>query len=221
MRLSHLNAAKAGGPNGIPNWILRKYAEFLAYPISIILNASFKEQQLPRLWKLADVTPLPKTKPVKEIKKDLRPISLTPSISKVADDVVVTEHVKPAVLRSLDPSQCGAIPKSSTTFAPLEMLHEWSKGTDGNGWTIRTLLFDYKKAFDLIDHGILVRKLCALDIASSVINWIIDLLSARSQRIKLSEGCVSEWGTVPSVVPQGTKLVPLASFDHDKRSNRQ
>ena len=59
-RLSHLNAAKAGGPDGIPNWILREYAEFLAYPVSIILNASFKEQQLPRPWKLADVTPLPK-----------------------------------------------------------------------------------------------------------------------------------------------------------------
>ena len=65
-----------------------------------------------------------KTKPVKEIKKVLRPISLTPSISKVAEDFVVTEHVKPAVLCSLDPSQFGAIPKSSTTFVLLEMLHE-------------------------------------------------------------------------------------------------
>ena len=123
-RLSHLNAAKAGGPDGIPNWILREYAEFLAYPVSIILNASFKVQQLPSPWKLADVTPLPKTKPVKEIKKDLRPVSLTPSISNVAEDFVVTEHVKPAVLCSLDSSQFGAIPKSSTTFALLEMLHE-------------------------------------------------------------------------------------------------
>ena len=87
-RLSHLNAAKAGGPDGIPNWILREYAEFLAYPVSIILNASFKEQQLPR--RLADVTPLFRTKPVKEIKKDLRPVSLTPSISIVAKDFVVT-----------------------------------------------------------------------------------------------------------------------------------
>lgn len=64
------------------------------------------------------------------------------------------------------------------------------------------------KAFDLIDHGILVKKLCELDIVPSVINWIIDFLSDRSQRIKISEGCVSEWGTVPSGVPQGTKLGP-------------
>ena len=39
-----------------------------------------------------------------------------------------------------------------------ELLGVWSQGTDGNGSTIRTLLFDYKKAFDLIDHSILVRK---------------------------------------------------------------
>ena len=96
-RLSHLNPAKAGGPDGIPNWLLREYAESIAYPVSVILNASFKEQRLPSIWKLADVTPLPKQKPVKEIKKDLRPISLTPNISKLAEDFVVTSRVKPAV----------------------------------------------------------------------------------------------------------------------------
>ena len=157
---------------------------------------------------MADVTPLPKTKPVKEIKKQLRPISLTPSISKIAEEFVVTGHVKPAVLGILDPSQFGAIPKSSATFALLEMVHEWSQGTDGNGSTIRSLLFDYRKAFDLIDHSILISKLSVLDIASSVINWIIDFLSDRSQRIKLCEGCVSEWDSVPSGVPHGTKLDP-------------
>ena len=53
------------------------------------------------VWKLGDATPLPKTKPVKQIKKDLRPISLTLSISKVAEDFIVTEQVRPAVLRSV------------------------------------------------------------------------------------------------------------------------
>ena len=89
------------------------------------------------------------------------------------------------------------------------MLHSWSLGTDGNGATVGTLLLDYRKAIDLIDHSILVRKLrnqCKLP--DSIINWIIDFLSDRSQRIKLASECFSEWGPVPAGVPQGTKLGP-------------
>ena len=43
---------------------------------------------------------------------------------------------------------------------------------------------------------------------TNIINWIIDFLTDRSQRIKLADGCFSEWGSVPSGVPQGTKLGP-------------
>ena len=47
-----------------------------------------------------------------------------------------------------------------------------------------------------------------LDVPNSIIKWILDFLSNRSQRIKLGEGCVSDWGLVPSGVSQGTKLGP-------------
>ena len=63
--------------------------------------------------------------------------------------------MKPAVLNVLEPSQYGAVPKYSTTLALLEMLHVWSQGTDGNGTTARTVRFDNRKAFDLIDFSIL------------------------------------------------------------------
>lgn len=206
--LSKLNPAKASGPDEIPNWLLREYAEWLAYPVKTIPNASFSEQRLPSIWKCADVTPLPKKQPVQCLKKDLRPISLTPCISKVAEDIVVCDYVKPAAMKIIDPNQYGTVPKSSTTFALLSMIHEWTKGTDGNGSTVRALFFDYRKAFDLIDHNILVHKLRTLDVPISITNWIIDFLSNRLQRIKLAEGCLSEWGSVPSGVPQGTKLGP-------------
>ena len=88
------------------------------------------------------------------------------------------------------------------------MVHHWSKETDGNGTTIRVTLLDYQKAFDLIDHKILVSKLRKLSKPTRIINWITDFLSDRFQRIKLSEGCYSEWGSVPSGVLQGTKLGP-------------
>ena len=100
--LCKLDSKKACGPDRIPNWLLKEYAVFLVYPITKVLNASFKEQCLPCMWKLADVTPIPKRKPVKDVKKDLRPISLTLCLSKLAEDLVVTNCIKPTTLRVLD-----------------------------------------------------------------------------------------------------------------------
>ena len=144
----------------IPNWFLKEYADKIADPITKILNASFKEQRVPSIWKLADLTPLPKNKPLNDITKDLRPVSLTLCISKIADDFVVNDYLKPAVLKVIDKNQFGAIPNSSTTLALTSMVHNWLKATDGTGSTIRTLLFDYRKAFDLIDYNVLANKIC-------------------------------------------------------------
>ena len=85
--LATLNPSKACGPDEIPNWLLKEYAELLAFPVSKIINSSFKEQRLPKIWKFADVSPLPKVKPVEDLKKHLRPISLTPCLSKVAEEL--------------------------------------------------------------------------------------------------------------------------------------
>ena len=175
--LANLNQSKASGPDNVLNWLLKEYSDILAFPITQILNASYPEQRLPTILKMADVSPLPKKKPVLDLKKDLRPISLTPCVSKVAEEFVVEDVVKPAVLDVIRGNQYGAIPKSSTTMALISMLHAWSLRTDGSGATVRTMLFDYRKAFNFIDHSILIDKLCILDILRSVVNWIIDFLS--------------------------------------------
>ena len=67
--LATLNPSKTCGPDEIPNWLLKEYAELLAFPVSKIINSSFKEQRLPKIWKFADVSPLPKVKPVEDLKK--------------------------------------------------------------------------------------------------------------------------------------------------------
>ena len=56
------------------------------------------------------------------------------------------------------------------------MLHNWTLSIDGNGSTIRSILFDNWKAFDYVDHEILANKRCSLDIPTSVINRVTDFL---------------------------------------------
>ena len=204
--VKRLSGSQSNSGNVINHIHIGELEDFNNQELANIINKAFPEpleeyrlnSRLPKIWKFADVSPLPKVKPVEDLKKHLRPISLTPCLSKVAEECVVVDYVKSAVLNVLDPSQYGAVPKSSTTQALIHMLHHWTKGCDGNGATVTVTLYDYKKAFDLIDHRILVNKLCKLDLPTEIINWIIDFLSDRSQRIKLSEGCYSEWGSVSS-----------------------
>ena len=124
----------------------------------------------------------------------------------MAEDFVVDDFFKPAVLNVIDSSQYGAVPKSSSTLTLISILHTWSMETDRNGATVTTLLFDYRKALDVIDHSILVNKLRNLAVPRSIINWIIEFLSIPLQRTKREKGSYSKWGPILSGVPQGTKL---------------
>ena len=84
---------------------------------------------------------------------------------------MVEGFLKPAVLKKVDPQQFGTVPRSNTTHALISMLHLWNNSTDGNGATTRVLLFDFGKAFDLIDHHILVEKLLTYDIPYGITAW--------------------------------------------------
>ena len=63
------------------------------------------------------------------------------------------------------------------------MTHNWLVNTDGNGATARVVLLDFRKAFDLIDHSVLVQKQTTYDIPSQVKGWIVDFLMDRKQRV--------------------------------------
>ena len=119
------------------------------------------------------------------LEKYLRPISLTPCVSKVAEEFIVEDYVKPAILNVIDRSQYGAIPISSTTMALISMLHHWCVNTDSDGSAIRTIIFDYRKAFDFIDHGILVNKVGNLNIPRSIehreLNWQKAVIPSEAQ----------------------------------------
>ena len=205
-RLSKISTSRAGGPDDLPNWVLKKFSDILAPALTEVLNQSFRESKVSRIWKLTDVPPVPKGASIEDFNKDLRPISLTSTLSKVAEGFVVDRELKPLMLECMDPNQFGFIPDSCTTFALISMLHHWFEATDGTGAHVRAALLDYKKAFDLVDHNLLIAKLYSLGVKPTIVNWVADFLRDRYQRVILNFDCFSDSKPVRTGIPQGTRI---------------
>jgi len=100
--------------------------------------------------------------PPTQIESDLRPVSLTPIASKVLEHFVC-RWIRAAVAPNIHPRQYGAVQGSSTTHALIEMLHYIQRNVDVPGRYVRMLLLDYLKAFDLVNHNILLDKMRSTD----------------------------------------------------------
>ena len=206
-KLSHINIYKSNGPDKIPNWFLRDFSVWLAEPLSAIFNRSVRTGVMPTLWKQANVNPIPKITPPTSIEHDLRPISLTPTVSKILESFV-GQWIMDLVSDSIDKYQFGGLKGRSTTHALIDLLHNWHQGLDQYK-SVRVLFIDYSKAFDHIDHNIFISKLKTLfKIPQFIINWITSFLTSRRQRVKLGD-IVSDWLTLNGGLPQGSFLAPL------------
>ena len=96
-KLKEIKSSRTCGPDDLPNWVVKEFADILAAPIANIFNTSFSECRVPRAWKLADIPPLPKAPTVNDFNKDLRPISLTSTLPKIAEGFMINYALKPVV----------------------------------------------------------------------------------------------------------------------------
>ena len=142
-----------------------------------------------------------------DITKDLRPISLTATLSKTCERFVA-DWLMELIGEKIDKRQFGSLKNSSTTHALLSLLHHLLNETDVPKNAVRIFLLDFSKAFDHIDHNILLSKLSDMDVPSLITNWIRRFLTRRSQRVRMPH-CVSEWQILNGGVPQGTVLGPI------------
>ena len=109
---------------------------------------------------------------------------------------------------SIDPCQYGCVQGSSTVHALTDFLHRCYTKTDSAKNFAGILLLDYTKAFDLINHHVLLNKLEVLNVPGLLIQWIKSFLTNRMQQVRVGKN-FSTWRSVNGGVPQGTKLGPV------------
>ena len=158
----------------------------------------------PEAYKKAEIIPIPKTNPPRSL-SDLRPIQKTPVGGKIIEKVIVSELEKD-IKGKLDSSQYGNCRGSSTTHYLIKLTDQAFKSTaQGNATTAITI--DYSKAFDFVDHNVLIEKLVQLGVRSNIIKLLISFLSGRSHNTHIF-GQKSDFLSITCGVPQGTVAGP-------------
>ena len=206
--LKHLNTWKATGLDGLSTKILQACAVELAAPLAFLFNLSLSTGVYPDQWKEALVNPIYKGKGSKSLPGSYRPTSLLSNVSKVFGRLVKKQLLAFFLNDEVIPEeQFGFLPGRSTVWQLLQTLEEWHEALD-NGSTVHALFLDVEKAFDRVDHGLLLAKLRSAGLSQPALEWVASYLDNR--RICTTvDNVTSEFMPISSGVPQGSVLGPL------------
>ena len=205
--ITSLKNKKSSGPDDINSNVLKLPLPYTVTSLTHIFNLCIKKNKVPSLLKSAKVIPLPKTKDLID-PNIYRPISLLSVISKPLE-----RHVHKHLIRYLEsrkllhPFQSGFRAQHSCHTALSRLTNVWL--TNMNNSLITGVVFlDFKKAFDLVDHGILLSKLQLYIKNSPSLPFFKSYLEERRQKVLLN-GSYSNHKLIRFGVPQGSILGPL------------
>ena len=158
--------------------------------------------------------PVPKTSIVTG-PGDLRPISVTSILSRTVERLVVKNYLTPLLKSSSFRDQYAYKPTGSTVCALVDFTYRIHTLLESNRY-VRCVLIDFTKAFDMVDHVILARKLYRLQVPVFIIQWIMSFLSDRTQATKLGFHLSTQLSINRSIV-QGSGIGPILfiMFIHD------
>ena len=203
--ISNLNINKPTTFNNIPAKIIVANKDMLSPTLAKIFNESILSGKFPDLLKLADITPVHK-KDDKSTKENYRPVSILPSISKVFEKKIYAQ-IENFMNKHLSQYLCGFRPGYSTQYCLINMLEKWKNALDKRNFA-GALLTDLSKAFDCLNHELLIAKLYAYGFDYSSLELIFSYLQGRMQRTKVNNS-FSSWASLNTGIPQGSVLGPL------------
>lgn len=199
-QLKARNSRKSSGIQDIPVRLIKDGVEALARPLTTLMNRTINEGKIPSEWKHALVTPVHKAGP-KTDPSNYRPISVLPVFSKILERAVhgmVYSYLQENKL--LSSIQSGFRPLHSTSMCLTHVTNNLLENVD-KGLPTGLLFLDLSKAFDTLDHNIMLDKLTVLGFNRSAIQWFRSYLTTRTQSVNVN-GVLSEPQTINFGVPQ-------------------
>ena len=203
----NLPPKSSSGCDGISSKLLKVIAPAIIKPLTLLINQVLNTGTFPDKLKIAKVIPIFK-KGDPSLFENYRPISLLPAISKVLEKIIalqLSSYFEKNKL--LFDNQYGFRPKHSTEHAALELIDRIINKLDTNEIPLNIFL-DLSKAFDTIDHTILLNKLKYYGLKGPTLNLFQSYLSNRKQYTEI-EDTTSTILPIQVGVPQGSILGPI------------
>ncbi|CAB4006755.1 Hypothetical predicted protein, partial [Paramuricea clavata] len=202
-----MKTAKSSGYDKISVKLLQVAGGAIVVPLTYIFNQSLKTGIFPDDWKIAKVTPIHKSEE-KTLCGNYRPISVISIVPKVFEKVVHEQLMKYLEHHQIiSKFQSGFRVNHSTETSLLHVTNSWLANMDA-GLINGVLFLDLKKAFDTVNHKILLSKLGFYGIRGLALSWFQSYLSNRKQICKVNNS-LSTFQNITCGIPQGSNLGPL------------
>ena len=206
-RLSELKSTSSPGPDQIHPFLLKSCAAALAYPLVKIFRKSLAEGEVPREWKRSAVVPLFKNGS-RCAAANHRPVSLTSDCCKTMERILAQHIVDFMEEHNLFSNNQFGFRKDRGTEDQLLLFYSEVISQVDAGGCVDIAFLDLSKAFDVLNHQVLLEKLRCLRFDDGLVLWIGSFLQSRSMAVKIA-GCSSTVREVTSGVPQGSVLGPV------------
>ena len=193
----------------LPTWLLIECLDEFLPIITKIVNLSLTQGEMPLELKHALVKPLLKKPSLDHIKKNYRPVSNLPFLSKIIESAVIKQYVDHLSTNGLNDNRQSAYKQYHSTESLLTKIHNDIMLNLSKGEVTMLVLLDLSAAFDTIDHDILIKRLeRKYGVKGTALSWFKSYMSNRSQSVIINNNISSKL-PLHFGVPQGSKLGPI------------